>query len=686
MTPIVIAGPTGAGKSDVALALAARRRGAIVCGDSRQVYAGMRVASAGPSVDDEARAPHFGFHALPPEAPFTAGDFVAACDAWIDAAAAAGATPFVVGGSGLYLRAWRHGLDDAPPADAAVRAGLEGERARLGTAALHARLAAVDPAAAAKIEPVDAVRVVRALEIFALTGRKPSELRASHGRRDAPGAVRRDARFILLEAPMEWLEPRLRARARAMFAAGLVDEARALRARLPAGHKLLATMGVEEALQVADGEATVDAAVDAVARRQRAYARRQRTWFRGEPWWQRFDASRDDLVDAIDRSLFASTTSIAMPRGMRPLVEPFLRELSAYVPGKPIEETEREYGVANIAKLASNENCLGPSPKAIAAAQKALASAHLYPDAGGFYLKRRLCERHAAQGVRPEQIVLGNGTNEIIQLVVRAFCCADEAILNAWPSFVVYRLAAKAKGRLEVAVPLARDHAYDLDGMIAALQASKVPVKVAFLANPNNPTGTYVGRDALERFVARLPDDVVLVLDEAYAEYATVADYPDGIALAMRRPRTVVLRTFSKIFGLAGLRIGYAVGDVEVIEVLDRLRDPFNTGAIAQAAALAALDDEEHARRSRDHVARELPRLTAGLRARGFAVAPSIANFVLADVPAQITAKQLDVELLKRGVIVRPVANYGLPNSVRITVGTVEEDDRLLRALDAVLA
>lgn len=372
---------------------------------------------------------------------------------------------------------------------------------------------------------------------------------------------------------------------------------------------------------------------------------------------------------------------------MRPLVEPHLKALIPYVPGKPIEETERQYGVRGIAKLASNENCLGPSPKAVEAIQKAAAAAHLYPDADAYYLKERICARHASHGVKREHLVVGNGTNELLTLLVRAFLGPDDAMLNAWPSFVVYRLAAKGCGRHEIAVPLDDQLRYDLDGMVAAAEASERPVKLVILGNPNNPTGRYIPAAELERFVARLPADAVVVVDEAYAEYVLAADYPDGIALALRRPRTVVTRTFSKAFGLAAMRVGYAICDPEVADILNRLRDPFNVNAVGQRAALAALDDEEHLERSRTHNAEELPRLSRGLEQLGLKVWPSVANFVLAELgEGQPSVELVNEALLKRGVILRPVQNYGLPRSARITVGTRAENDRLLAALSDVLA
>lgn len=371
---------------------------------------------------------------------------------------------------------------------------------------------------------------------------------------------------------------------------------------------------------------------------------------------------------------------------MRPLVEPHIESLVPYVPGKPIEETEREYGITGIAKLASNENCLGPSPKAMEAAEKALKQLHLYPDAGGFYLKERLCQLHGRYGVKPEHLVVGNGTNELLTLIVRAFVGQGEAALNAWPSFVVYRLALKGHARDEVAVPLDTSLGYDLDAMAAALEASERPIKLVCLANPNNPTGRYFSQAELDRFLARVPDDVIVVLDEAYAEYVSAPDYPDGMALWQKRPRTLITRTFSKVYGLAALRVGYAVCDPAIADILNRLRDPFNVNAVGQRAALAALDDKEHLERSREHNATELPRLAAGLAELGLEVTPSVANFVLAHTKEGMPEMaDVNVALLKRGVIIRPVANYGLVRAARITVGTRAENDRLLVALAEVL-
>lgn len=369
---------------------------------------------------------------------------------------------------------------------------------------------------------------------------------------------------------------------------------------------------------------------------------------------------------------------------MRPLVEPHLQRLLPYVPGKPIEETEREYGVRHIAKMASNENCLGPSPRAGAAVKAALEKGHLYPDAGAFELKARLAKLH---DVDPGVIVVGSGSNELITLLCRGLLGPGDALLNAWPSFVVYRMGARAQGVPEHVVAL-KDNAYDLDAL-ADVAVKERSIKLVFVANPNNPTGSSFGKADLDAFLARVPADVVVVLDEAYAEYVRRDDYEDGVRVALKRPRTLVLRTFSKIYGLAAYRVGYGIGDPELIYLLNALRDPFNVSALGQIAATAALDDDEHLKKSRQHNDRELPRLVKGLEDRGLVVTPSQANFVLATLPTKspfgaLTAAQMNVELLKRALIVRPVANYDLPNSLRVSVGTVEENDRLLAAVDDI--
>jgi tRNA dimethylallyltransferase len=305
-TPLVIAGPTGVGKSGLALDVAERATGTIVCADSRQVYETMVIGTAAPDAQERRRVPHVGFCEVPPEAVYDAGRFVAETDARCARLAADGRLPLLVGGTGMYLRSWRYGLDDVPEADPTVRAQLEAELDEVGPERLHRRLAGIDPETAARVAPTDPVRIVRALELFEMTGEKASDLRRSH--QDA--APRVDATWVLLDAPLDWIEPRLHRRAEQMLADGLVDEALALRDRLGAEHRLVKTMGYEEALALHDGELPREAALTRIVKRQRRYAKRQRTWFKKEPWWRRIDVLAagdlrplaDELVAAADRS------------------------------------------------------------------------------------------------------------------------------------------------------------------------------------------------------------------------------------------------------------------------------------------------------------------------------------------------------------------------------------------------
>lgn len=369
---------------------------------------------------------------------------------------------------------------------------------------------------------------------------------------------------------------------------------------------------------------------------------------------------------------------------MRPLVEPHLTALLPYVPGKPIEETEREYGVTNIAKLASNENCLGTSPLATEAVRAMLDKAHLYPDAGAYALKARIARFH---DVDPKHIVIGNGTNELITLLCRLLLAKGDVLVNAWPSFVCYRMGCRQQGATEVAVPLTADYDYDLDGLAAAING-EIRTKLVFLANPNNPTGRCFTHSELLAFLAKIPNDVVVVIDEAYAEYVHLDDAVDAVAVVKTRPRTVMLRTFSKAYGLAAYRVGYAIGDLEVMDLLDRLRDAFNVSSLAQVAATAALDDVDFVQRSRAHNDAQRPILARGLAERGLLVTPSQTNFLMVTLPddAGIDLPTLNVALLRRALIVRPVANYGLPRSFRVTIGAADENQRLLTALDGIFA
>ena len=361
------------------------------------------------------------------------------------------------------------------------------------------------------------------------------------------------------------------------------------------------------------------------------------------------------------------------------LVPSHVASLTPYVPGKPIEEVERELGISGVAKLASNENALGPSPLALAAARAAAARVNLYPDGSAFELRRALAAR---LGAPPAEIFVGNGSNELIELIVRTFVLDDEAVLTSAGSFVAYRLAAQAAGRTLVEAPMRERFHYDLAGLQARVTRK---TKVVFLANPDNPTGTWLLERELVPFLAAVPEQTLVVLDEAYLEYVDAPGFPDSLALRARFPNLIVLRTFSKIYGLAGLRLGYGVARPELVGFLDRVRAPFNVNLVAQAAGIAALGDVDHVARSRRLVLEERPRLAAGLAGLGLEVVPSQGNFLLADLPGA-DGQRLFQDLLREGVVVRPVGGYGFPSALRVTVGRPEENDRLVEALRKVLA
>ena len=365
------------------------------------------------------------------------------------------------------------------------------------------------------------------------------------------------------------------------------------------------------------------------------------------------------------------------------LATPGVRGLKPYQPGKPISELEREYGVSGIVKLASNENPLGPSPQAVEAITAALGDLGLYPDANGFDLKARLARRH---GVGPECITLGNGSNDVLVLLAEAFLRPDLAAVFSQYAFAVYPIATQAAGaESRIAPAIAPDlpgaYGHDLDAMVGLLDDR---TRLVFIANPNNPTGTWIAAERLESFVSSVPDNALVIVDEAYAEYLDDPAYPDTVSWLDRYPNLVVTRTFSKAFGLAGLRVGYAVSHPDVADLLNRVRQPFNVGTLGQVAALAALDDEAHLARSVAVNSGQRERLTAACAGWGLTVIPSACNFVLVDMGRP--AEPIFEALLRAGVIVRPVANYGLPNHLRMSVGTPEETGRLIEALDPILS
>jgi histidinol-phosphate aminotransferase len=354
-----------------------------------------------------------------------------------------------------------------------------------------------------------------------------------------------------------------------------------------------------------------------------------------------------------------------------------VRGLTPYEPGKPIDELRRELGLGDVVKLASNESPLGPSPLALEAARRALADIARYPDGNGFYLKQALAGR---LGVSPAQLTLGNGSNDVLEFVVRAFAGPGQEVIYSQHAFAVYPLATRAVGAAGVQVP-ARDFAHDLDAMLRAVTPR---TRVVFVANPNNPTGTWVNGNALATFVAALPAGVIVVVDEAYREYVDEEGYPDCVQWLRERPNLVVTRTFSKAYGLAGLRVGYAVAHPQVADLLNRVRQPFNVNSVALAAAQAALDDAEHLQRSRDINREGLLYLAAQLRRLGLAFIPSIGNFISFELPGE--AAPVYQALLREGVIVRPLAGYAMPRHLRVSVGLPEENRRFVQALERVLA
>ncbi len=354
----------------------------------------------------------------------------------------------------------------------------------------------------------------------------------------------------------------------------------------------------------------------------------------------------------------------------------YVQAIAPYQAGKPIAELAREFGLdeASIVKLASNENPLGMSPGARAAMAAAIDDLARYPDSNGFELKAAIAARYR---VKAAQITLGNGSNDLLQLATRALVPAGGHVVYSDHAFVVYMLASQAVGAVATSVP-ARDFGHDLDAMLAAVTPQ---TRMVFVANPNNPTGTFVPGDVLERFVMALPADVAVVLDQAYDEYLTPEQRYDATAWLARRDNLIICRTFSKAYGLAGLRLGFALSSPAVTDLMNRVRQPFNTNSLAQAAALGALADERFLRESFEMNLAERDRLQQAFGERGLSYVPSAANFVLVRVGdgAAITAA-----LLREGVIIRPVGGYGLPEWVRVSVGLPAENTRFLAALDKV--
>jgi histidinol-phosphate aminotransferase len=361
---------------------------------------------------------------------------------------------------------------------------------------------------------------------------------------------------------------------------------------------------------------------------------------------------------------------------MSDLAAPHILALTAYEPGKPEDELKRELGIDDVVKLASNENPYGPSAKAIEAVSGSAPQLHRYPDPRGHDLRHALATHH---NIMPEQLCLGNGSNELIDLICRVFASRDEHAVFGHPSFPCYRIGSIAQELRFAAVPLRDRLHWNVDDLLDAVRPD---TKLLFVANPNNPTGSYIAKGELERLLRSLPDRVLAVIDEAYVEYADAEDFAPATELRNTRERLAILRTFSKAYGLAALRVGYVIGTRELITHLNRLRAPFNVGTLGQVAAKAALADDAHLRASVEATVRDRAKLAQALEAAGLRVAPSQANFLLVDV--QRPGRAVYEALLHEGVIVRAMPEP-LQSSIRVTVGKPEQNERFLDSLERVL-
>jgi histidinol-phosphate aminotransferase len=359
------------------------------------------------------------------------------------------------------------------------------------------------------------------------------------------------------------------------------------------------------------------------------------------------------------------------------LTAPGIAGLTPYVPGKPVSELERELGIEGAIKLASNENPLGPGPLARAAIAGCLNEIGLYPDGGGFELRRVLAEHH---GLGADCVTLGNGSNDVLDLIARVFLQPGTESVFSEHAFAVYPIATQAVGATARIAP-ARDHGHDLAAMAGLVNER---TRVVWIANPNNPTGTWLPAGALRAFLGALPQTCIAVVDEAYTEYVAEPAFPDATAWLAGLPNLIVTRTFSKAHGLAALRVGYGLCDPRIADLLNRVRQPFNVNALAQAAAAAAIGDLDHVRASVELNRAGMAQLTRAFDSMGLGYIPSVGNFVTVDLARP--AGPVNQALLRRGVIVRPVGNYGLPNHLRISIGLPQECERFVQALTEALA
>lgn len=354
--------------------------------------------------------------------------------------------------------------------------------------------------------------------------------------------------------------------------------------------------------------------------------------------------------------------------------------LTPYRPGKPISEAKRELGLQTVYKLASNENPLGASPQVVKALAAALKEIHLYPDAAGF----EMLEAYSSQvGVPKDRLAFGNGSNELIDLLIRIYCEPQDAILTSQAAFIAYRVSAQAARVRTVQTPLTADGRFDLKAMKIALQTDP-RIRLVFIANPNNPIGTYVNQTELEDFLEECKKfEVLVILDEAYVEFVRAKDYISGVELQRRFPQVVVLRTMSKVYGLAGLRVGFAIAPIEVVDLINRVRNPFNINSLAQVATVAALQDQAHVRRVLDLTWKGLEDLSQAALELNLPFYKSEANFLLVDCKRD--SETVFNALLKKGLITRPVKNYGLMTQLRLSVGLEHENQALIKELKNVL-
>ncbi len=361
-----------------------------------------------------------------------------------------------------------------------------------------------------------------------------------------------------------------------------------------------------------------------------------------------------------------------------------VQALSPYQPGKPIEELERELGITNILKLASNENPLGTSPKALAALTRPLTTLELYPDGSGYLLKEAIANK---LGLQVKQITLGNGSNDVLELIARAFLAQGRSAVMSEFAFAVYPIVTQATGaELCIAKANPPEHVdmpygHNLQNLLAKISDN---TRLVFIANPNNPTGTWLGKEELLNFLQQVPSQVIVVIDEAYTEYVEDPEFPDALAWLAQFPNLIVTRTFSKIYGLAGLRVGYAAASPEIADILNRVRQPFNVNSLALAAATAALDDDAFLEQSKAVNSAGLQQWFAACAEENWEYIPTVGNFITLHLKRPAVA--IYEALLREGVIVRPIAGYGLPQHLRITIGTEAQNQRCITALKKVLA